>query len=156
MRAAALGLQCLRSCRVAERLGANDLLYSAHLAPLEGFELAHLLNRVVQIHPGGGFVEDGRVQGIIAVSRAIGDWEYKNPGLLQQLHKKHGMKKKKSTTAKAEEEKKTVKTGPYRNIEEAKKHQVSSFPDIKKVPLKPEHDFIIVACDGIWDCYTNE
>lgn len=26
----------------------------------------------------GGFVEDGRVNGIIAVSRAIGDWEYKN------------------------------------------------------------------------------
>ena len=19
-----------------------------------------------------------------------------------------------------------------------------------------EHDFIIVACDGIWDCFTNE
>ena len=48
------------------------------------------------------------------------------------------------------------KRGPYRNIEEAKKHQVSSFPDIKKVPIKADLDFIIVACDGIWDCYTNE
>lgn len=47
--------------------------------------------------------------------------------------------------------------GPYRNIEESKKHQVTSFPDIKKVPFKPaEHDFIICACDGIWDCFTNE
>lgn len=34
-----------------------------------------------RIKEGGGFVEDGRVQGVIAVSRAIGDWEYKNPGL---------------------------------------------------------------------------
>lgn len=49
-----------------------------------------------------------------------------------------------------------VKTGPYRNLEEAKKHQVSSYPDIKKVPIKPENDFLIIACDGIWDCFTNE
>lgn len=33
---------------------------------------------------------------------------------------------------------------------------MSSFPDIKKVPIKPEHDFIVVACDGIWDCFSNE
>ena len=35
-----------------------------------------------RVKAAGGFVEDGRVQGVIAVSRAIGDWEYKNPGLL--------------------------------------------------------------------------
>ena len=68
------------------------------------------------------------------------------------------MKKRKSTNkgpTPAAEEIKT--TGPpYRNIEEAKKHQVSSYPDIKKVPVKKdEHDFIICACDGIWDCFTN-
>ncbi len=31
-----------------------------------------------RIERGGGFVEEGRVNGIIAISRAIGDWEYKN------------------------------------------------------------------------------
>jgi len=33
---------------------------------------------------------------------------------------------------------------------------VTAFPDVKKVALKAEHDFLIVACDGIWDCFTNE
>jgi serine/threonine protein phosphatase PrpC len=27
---------------------------------------------------------------------------------------------------------------------------------VKKVLIKPEHDFIIIACDGIWDCFSNE
>lgn len=83
------------------------------------------------------------------MSRAIGDWEYKNPALLEQLEKK----KKKSTK---KPEAAPPQTGPYRNIEESKKHQVTSFPDVKKVQLKADHDFLVVACDGIWDCFTNE
>jgi len=107
-----------------------------------------------RVKAAGGFVEDGRVQGVIAVSRAIGDWEYKNPNLLAQMEKKANVKRRKSTKDKEEEKKDPV--GPYRNIEESKKHQVTSFPDVKKVAIKADHDFMIVACDGIWDCFTNE
>ncbi len=109
---------------------------------------------LARVKAAGGFVEEGRVQGVIAVSRAIGDWEYKNPGLLAQLEKKTYLKRKKSN--KSGEEEKKEPQGPYRNLEESKKHQVTSFPDVKKVAIKPEHDFMIIACDGIWDCFTNE
>ena len=40
-----------------------------------------------RVQAAGGFIEDGRVQGVIAVSRALGDWEYKNPALLKQLER---------------------------------------------------------------------
>ena len=38
------------------------------------------------------------MQGVIAVSRAIGDWEYKNPKLLHELEgkKRKSLKKKKN------------------------------------------------------------
>ena len=73
-------------------------------------------------------MEEGRVQGVIAVSRAIGDWEYKNPSLLTEMEGK----KRKSLKKKKNEEEKIESPGlkgnypgagkTYRNIEEAKKH----------------------------------
>jgi protein phosphatase 2C family protein 2/3 len=41
---------------------------------------------IKRIRAAGGFVEDSRVQGVIAVSRAIGDWEYKNEKLNKAVH----------------------------------------------------------------------
>ena len=75
---------------------------------------------MARVKAAGGFVEDGRVQGVIAVSRAIGDWEYKNPALLAQLEKKSSVKRRKSTKDKEDDKKETL--GPYRNIDESKKH----------------------------------
>ena len=65
-------------------------------------------------------VEDGRVDGIIAISRAIGDWEYKSTNL------------------------------------EAPKMAVSSFPEVRKFEISKDLDFVICACDGIWDCMTSQ
>lgn len=72
-----------------------------------------------RIQRAGGFVEDGRVNGVIAISRAIGDWEYKN------------------TQFKPED------------------NMVTAMPEIMVEQLRPDHDFMIIACDGIWDCMTS-
>jgi serine/threonine protein phosphatase PrpC len=42
------------------------------------------------------------------------------------------------------------------SIEEVRKMQVCPIPDIKKIPLQNDYDFMIIACDGIWDVYKNE
>jgi len=112
-----------------------------------------------RVKAAGNFVEDGRVQGVIAVSRAIGDWEYKEPTLIHQIEKRKTTKKKKKSTSTTEEDKTPAFPGQgkvYRNTEVGKKFAVTSFPDIKKVPFTSDLDFMIVACDGIWDCFTNE
>lgn len=78
------------------------------------------INEKRRIQRGGGFVEEGRVNGVIAISRAIGDWEYKN------------------TTFKPED------------------NMVTAYPEVIVESLRPDHDFLIIACDGIWDCMTSQ
>lgn len=73
-----------------------------------------------RVQRAGGFVEEGRVNGIIAISRALGDWEYKN------------------TQLKAED------------------NMVSAYPEVIVDTITPNHDFLILACDGIWDCLTSQ
>lgn len=33
---------------------------------------------------------------------------------------------------------------------------VSVVPEIIVEPMKPDHEFLIIACDGIWDCMTSQ
>jgi len=32
---------------------------------------------------------------------------------------------------------------------------VTAVPEIMVEQLRPDHDFMIIACDGIWDCLTS-
>ncbi|KAJ3372484.1 Protein phosphatase 2C 2 [Allomyces arbusculus] len=74
-----------------------------------------------RIMAAGGFVEFGRVNGNLALSRAIGDFEFKqNPDL-----------------------------PPEKQI-------VTANPDIQERALGNDDEFLIMACDGIWDCVSNE
>ncbi|KIW05420.1 uncharacterized protein PV09_03930 [Verruconis gallopava] len=74
-----------------------------------------------RITAAGGFVDFGRVNGNLALSRAIGDFEFK----------------------------KSAELPPEQQI-------VTAYPDVTQHDLHEDDEFLVVACDGIWDCQSSQ
>uniref|UniRef100_T1IP45 protein-serine/threonine phosphatase n=1 Tax=Strigamia maritima TaxID=126957 RepID=T1IP45_STRMM len=74
-----------------------------------------------RIIAAGGWVEFNRVNGNLALSRALGDFVFK----------------------------KNEKKRPEEQI-------VTAYPDVTVEDVTPNHEFIVLACDGIWDVMTNQ
>lgn len=74
-----------------------------------------------RILAAGGWVEFNRVNGNLALSRALGDFVFKR-----------------NENKKAEDQ------------------IVTAYPDVDMKDLTSDHEFIILACDGIWDVLSNE
>lgn len=74
-----------------------------------------------RITKAGGFIEFGRVNGNLALSRAIGDFEFKQNTAL-----------------------------------EAEAQIVTALPDVKCVKITDKTEFLVLACDGIWDCLKSQ
>lgn len=74
-----------------------------------------------RICAAGGFVEAGRVNGNLALSRAIGDFDFK----------------------------KTANLPPEEQI-------VTAYPDVMEHEFTPDDEFVVLACDGIWDCMHSQ
>ena len=74
-----------------------------------------------RILAAGGWVEFNRVNGNLALSRALGDFVFK-----------------KNETKRPEDQ------------------IVTAYPDVDMKDLTPDHEFIVLACDGIWDVLSNE
>lgn len=74
-----------------------------------------------RINAAGGFVDFGRVNGNLALSRAIGDFEFK----------------------------KSAELSPEQQI-------VTAFPDVITHPIGDDDEFLVIACDGIWDCQSSQ
>lgn len=99
----------------------------------------------VRIENAGGYVINNRVNEILALSRAFGDFKFKIPYVEPSRDYYYN-----------DTNKKLFKNGLVNIPPEL--NQVTVEPDLlvydcEKLPL-PE--FIILACDGIWDCYTNK
>lgn len=74
-----------------------------------------------RIQKAGGYVVDGRINGNLNLSRAIGDLEYK-----------------KNTDIKVHEQ------------------LIIAVPEIKQRNLTSDDEMLILGCDGIWECLTNQ
>ena len=98
---------------VLSRAGEAVALTQDH-KPMDSGEYDRILK-------AGGFVADGRVNGSLNLSRALGDLEYKQTKELP-----------------------------------AEAQMVTAAPEVRTVPLIPADEFLILACDGIWDVLTNQ
>uniref|UniRef100_A0A8C3SXC4 protein-serine/threonine phosphatase n=1 Tax=Chelydra serpentina TaxID=8475 RepID=A0A8C3SXC4_CHESE len=100
-------------CVVSERGKAVDMSYDHK--PEDELELARIKNA------GGKVTMDGRVNGGLNLSRAIGDHFYKRNKNLPP-----------------------------------EEQMISALPDIKVLAINEEHDFMVIACDGIWNVMSSQ
>jgi len=87
---------------------------------------------LTRIENDGGFVRDGRVDGDLALSRSFGDFGYKF----------------------CNAKKNSMSVPPTKG---QKEYRVTVYPDILVYVREPSNDqFMVLACDGIWDRLTNK
>jgi len=98
-------------------------------------------SETARVNAAGGWIDDGRVCGIIAVSRAFGDADFKGAGLHRMLTKgvedglwDHAFASSKSFTADA----------------------VISEPDVLEMATQSGDEFLVVATDGLWDVISSQ
>ncbi|KAL9187295.1 hypothetical protein ACHAXT_001398 [Thalassiosira profunda] len=109
-----------------------------------------------RIREAGGYVSGGRVEGDLAVSRGLGDYRFKE--LDSVMSGAAGENERRNATVLQRQIASTLKGGeddvPMLKPSEQK---VSPVPDIIVQNRDPKEDeFIVIACDGIWDVQTNQ
>ncbi|XP_077449727.1 protein phosphatase 1G [Stigmatopora argus] len=100
-------------CVVSERGKAVDMSYDHK--PEDELELSRIKKA------GGKVTMDGRVNGGLNLSRAIGDHFYKRNKVLPP-----------------------------------EEQMISAMPDVKVLTLNGDHDFMVIACDGIWNVLSSQ
>ncbi|DBA83228.1 TPA: hypothetical protein ACH3X2_006741 [Trebouxia sp. C0005] len=94
-----------------------------------------------RVKEAGGWIDDGRVCDILAVSRAFGDREFKGEGLPVMLRK--GVMTEQWSQEFADGVKFT-------------KDPVVCDPDVTEIQLKDDDEFVLVASDGLWDVMDSK
>lgn len=97
---------------------------------------------IERIESVGGWVDDGRVCGVLAVSRAFGDMEFKGQAGLKLLLQK-GIEFELWDQAFADSRRFTGAP-------------VTADPDVSEMSLCDEDEFVLVASDGLWDVMDSQ
>jgi serine/threonine protein phosphatase PrpC len=74
-----------------------------------------------RILKAGGFIKEGRVNGNLNLTRAIGDLDFKNNDKLT-----------------------------------AEEQLIIALPDTKRIKIKPEDEFLLLGCDGVWEMMSSK
>jgi serine/threonine protein phosphatase PrpC len=100
-----------------------------------------------RIRAAGGYVAGGRVEGDLAVSRGLGDFRFKNMDVVMKAVKWEG-----ATPSSAD----TSTTPQQQPVSRPEDQKVSPIPDIiLQHRNRSQDEFVVIACDGIWDVQTN-
>lgn len=95
------------------------LLRHGEACPMSTDHKPELPNEFKRIRRSGSIIKEGRVNGILNMSRSIGDLQFKRGRSVGDF-------------------------------------AVSCVPDVMNEAISDFDDFIIIACDGIWESITNE
>lgn len=96
------------------------LARSQSVLPLSMDHKPTLPAEIARIEKAGGTLQGGRVNGTLALSRAIGDFDFKEGNVSW------------------------------------KEQMVTAFPDVTITKLQSDDEFLVIACDGVWDVISNE
>ncbi|GME72186.1 unnamed protein product [Ambrosiozyma monospora] len=99
------------------------------------------LGELMRIHSDGGYVSSDRVNSILALSRAFGDFNFK-------MHNNNN-----NSNFRIAQSQSSLLKKAHIELTPPEEYQVTVEPDIITHKIKSTDEFLVIACDGIWDCY---
>ena len=110
-----------------------------------------------RIREAGGYVSGGRVEGDLAVSRGLGDYRFKDLDAVMSASKGESVRRATSLMQRQQQQQQSSPENEDVPMLRPSEQKVSPVPDIIVQNRDPKEDeFIIIACDGIWDVQTNQ
>jgi serine/threonine protein phosphatase PrpC len=112
-----------------------------------------------RIREAGGFVSGGRVEGDLAVSRGLGDFRFKDMHVVLSGSRGENRDRREVTFGNNDshdDADEVVDAIPLPACKPSEQ-KVSPVPDIIVQNRDGDEDeFVVIACDGIWDVQTNQ